>query len=156
MAETPSLQPDMRTTHNNVSLPTHAMADRASRAGAEFAANKMDRARLRIVEFLSVSAAAAIVYHQVMGRTLQPSGVAQSNAVLQAVARALAEVAPIFVLDPDSGTQRPLDEVELAFGVFQRGATLLRTPKAEHRKLAVRRADMRAAIEAFRVVGRRF
>lgn len=116
----------------------------------------MDRAQLHIVEFLSVSTAAAIVYHQVMGRPLQPNGVAQSNAVLQAVARALAEVAPIFVLDPDSGRQQQLDEVELAFGVFQRGATLLRTPRNEHRKLAVQRADMRAAIEAFRVVGRRF
>lgn len=146
----------MRTTHNNFAAAAHPTDSPRAGAGAEFAASKMDRARLHIVEFLSVSSAAAIVYHQVMGRTLQPSGVAQSNAVLQAVARALAEVAPIFVLDADSGTQRPLDEVELAFGVFQRGATLLRTPKAEHRKLAVRRADMRAAIEAFRVVGRRF
>ncbi|HET7363576.1 MAG TPA: hypothetical protein VFJ70_08405 [Burkholderiales bacterium] len=116
----------------------------------------MERARLHIVEFLSVSTAAAIVYHQVMEQPLQPSGVAQSNAVLQAVATALAEVAPIYVLDRDSGSQRRLDEVELLFGVFQRGATLLRTPRVEHRKLAVLRADMRAAIETFRVVGRRF
>ncbi len=116
----------------------------------------MDRSRLHIVEFLSVCTAAAIVYHQVMGQPLQPSGVAQSNALLQAVATALAEVAPIYALDPDSGSQRQLDEVELLFGVFQRGATLLRTPKAAHRRLAVRRLDMRAAIEAFRLVGRRF
>ena len=116
----------------------------------------MDRIQLHLVEFLSVSAAAAIVYHQVMEQPLQPSGVARSNAVLQAVATALAEVAPIYALDPDSGTQRRLGEVDLLFGVFQRGATLLRTPRVEHRKLAVLRADMRAAIEAFRVVGRRF
>jgi len=116
----------------------------------------MHRFQLHIVEFLSVSTAAAIVYHQVMGQPLQPSGVAQSNAVLEVVATALAEVAPIYALDPDSGSQRRLDELELALGVFQRGATLLRTPEAEHRKLAVRRVDMRAAIETFRAVGRKF
>ena len=146
----------MRTTHNNLRPLRARQQDSASRAGAEFAATRMDRSQLQIVEFLSVSAAAAIVYHQVMGQPLQPSGVAQSNAVLQTVASALAEVAPIFVLDPDSGTQQRLGEVDLLFGVFQRGATLLRTPKSEHRKLVVRRADMRAAIETFRVVGRRF
>jgi len=116
----------------------------------------MDRSQQRTVEFLSVSTASAIVYHQVMGQPLQPGGVAESNAVLQAVATALAEVAPIYVLDPASGSLKRLDAVDLLFGVFQRGATLLRTPKAEHRKLAVRRADMRAAIEAFRIFGRRF
>jgi len=88
-----------------------------------------------------------------MGQPLQPGGVAESNAVLQAVATALAEVAPIYVLDPASGSLKRLDAVDLLFGVFQRGATLLRTPKAEHRKLAVRGADMRAAIEAFRSSG---
>jgi hypothetical protein len=116
----------------------------------------MQRFQQHTVEFLSVSTASAIVYHQVMDQPLQPGGVAESNAVLQAVATALAEVAPIYVLDPASGSQKQLDTVELQFGVFQRGATLLRTPKAEHRKLAVRRADLHAAIETFRLVGRRF
>ena len=116
----------------------------------------MDRSDQHAVEFLALSTAAAIVYHQVTGTPLAPTSVAQSNAILERVAAALAELAPIYILDRESGSQRQLDEVDLAFGVFQRGATLLRTPRNEHRKLAVQRADMRAAIEAFRVVGRQF
>jgi hypothetical protein len=116
----------------------------------------MDRSGEHAIEFLALSTAAVIVYHQVTGNPLGPTSVAQSNVVLEHVAAALAEVAPIYTLDPQSGSQRRLDAVELLFGVFQRGATLLRTPQNEHRKLALRRNDMRAAIEAFRRAGRRF
>ena len=116
----------------------------------------MERSQQHSVEFVALCTAAAIVYHQVTGTPLAPTGVAQSNAILEQVAAALAELAPIYILDPESGSQRQLDQMDLAFGVFQRGATALRTPKAEHRRLAIRRLDMRAAIEAFRRIGRNF
>lgn len=100
----------------------------------------MDRSPQPAVEFLALST----------------SSVAQSNAILEQLAAAIAGVAPIYTLDPDSGSQRRLDEAQLAFGVFQRGATVLRTPKSEHRGLTIRRLDVRAAIEAFRRAGRTF
>ena len=116
----------------------------------------MQRLDQHAFEFLTLSTAAVIVYHQVTGRPLKPMAVGDSNAILQAVAAALAEVAPIYVVDAESGTFKTLDPVELQFGVFQRGATLFRTPQTEYHRLAVRRGDMRAAIEKFLSAGRRF
>lgn len=116
----------------------------------------MERSGEHALEFVALSTAAAIVYHQVTGKALSPTTVAHSNTILEEVARALAELAPIYVLDAASGSHRRLDEDELAFGVFERGATILRSPKAEHRRLAIRRLDMRAAIDALRRSGRTF
>jgi len=116
----------------------------------------MQRSDQHAFEFLTLSTAAVIVYHQVTGQPLKPMAVGDANAILEAVAGALAEVAPIYVLDAGAGTFKTLDAAELQSGVFERGATLFRTSQSDYYRLAVRRGDMRAAIELFRQAGRRF
>jgi hypothetical protein len=91
-----------------------------------------------------------------MEQPLRAQNLAELNALLQDIATALSNVAPIYWTDPDSGTCKPLDQVDLLFGMFLRGATVFKTPRAEFRGLAIRRADMRAAIAIFRGAGLKF
>ena len=107
-------------------------------------------------EFWSLATAAYHVYREVMGQSAQVADLAEYNACLQEVARALANVAPIYSLDPESGSYRPLEPVDLLFGVFRRGATVLQTPRAEYTNLAMRRSDMRIAITIIRKAGVKF
>lgn len=97
-------------------------------------------------KFWALATAAYHVYREVTGRYAQISDIAEANAVLHDVARALSNVVPIYSLNRESETYKQLEPVDLLFGVFQRGATVLRTPRAEYTHLAIRRDDMRAAI----------
>lgn len=67
-----------------------------------------------------------------------------------------AHVAPIYHLDGRPGTYTQLRQVDVLFGVFQRGATVMRTSYAEFKDLAIRRADVREAITIFRRARLRF
>lgn len=107
-------------------------------------------------EFWALPTAAYHVYREVMGVYVPVSGIAESNAIVHDVARALANVAPIYSLDADSGTYKQLEPVDLLFGVFQRGATVLRTPRAEYTHLAIQRGDMRVAITILKNAGAKF
>ena len=116
----------------------------------------LDRFQQNGVEFLALSTAAAVAYSQVMERELHFNDVAEMNSILQSVANALSNVAPIYTLDAEAGTYKQLEPVDLLFGAFQRGATVLRTSYAEYKGLSIRRADMRSAIAIFRRAGVKF
>ena len=116
----------------------------------------MERHDPHAVGFLDLATAAAVTYYQVMDEPLRVEDPVQLNALLQDIATALSNVAPIYWMDPDSGSYKPLDQVDLLFGVFLRGAAVFKTPRAEFRGLAIRRADMRAAIAIFRGAGLKF
>jgi hypothetical protein len=79
------------------------------------------------------------------------------NEILHSVAHALSNVAPIYALDGDSALPKQLAPVDLMRGVFQRGATVLRTAYGtEYRSLSIRRDDMHAAIAILRRTGVKF
>ena len=115
----------------------------------------MDPNRQHGVEFLALATAAYHVYREVTGTEFPILDLAGTNALLQDVARALANVAPIYALAPDS-SYKQLEPIDLLYGVFQRGATLLRTPRTEYTKLYIRRLDMRQAISILRSAGIKF
>lgn len=106
----------------------------------------MDRTLQNGAEFLSLTTASSVTYHQVTGRDLRFESVADMNEVLHEVAKALAKVAPIYGREKSSGKLKQLDALDLLFGVFQRGAAELLTPYAEYASLCIRRTDMRLGI----------
>jgi hypothetical protein len=116
----------------------------------------VERNRQLDTEFVSLSNASYFVYHKLMGMDVYFRNLEEFNSVLAEVARALANVAPIYSQEPESGTYRQLDAVDLLFGVFQRGASVLRTSYADYAHLAIRRKDMTAAVPILRGAGIRF
>ena len=116
----------------------------------------MERHDPHAVAFLGLATAAAVTYYQVMDKPLRVEGLAQLNGLLQDVATALSNVAPIYWTDAASGACKPLDPIDLLFGVFLRGATVFKTPRAEFRNLSIRRDDMRSAIAIFRGAALKF
>jgi hypothetical protein len=108
----------------------------------------VERAKGTGEEHLSLSTAAAVVYHQVMGAAA-PAG--EISAALDRVAGAIANVAPIYTADRPSGTPRPLAPIELIHCRFERGATVVKTSFGpEYGNLSIRRDDMRSAIAILR------
>ena len=101
----------------------------------------MLRRHERPYEFIALPTAAILVYYEVMGTRLSFQEVSEMSEVLQRVAHAISNVSPIYGQVSDTAKREPLSQVDLLFGVFQRGATLFRTPYAEFTNLAVRRAD---------------
>ena len=120
-----------------------------------FGGKTIDPNRQRGVEFLALATAAYHVYREVAGTDFPTMDVAGTNALLHDVSRALANVAPLYSGNPD-GTYRQLEPIDLIYGVFQRGATMLRTPRDEYTKLSIRRNDMRQAIAILRNAGIKF
>ena len=116
----------------------------------------MERSQEHLAEFVPLANAAALLYVQVMGEPLRVGNVAKMNEILERGAAALAGVTAIYSRDPASGTYAEVGQMDLLFGVFQRGATLLASPRAQHRHLCIRRADMRSAIAILRRAGFRF
>ena len=116
----------------------------------------MPAKRERPDEFIALPSAAILVYHEVMGTRLSFQEVCEMSEVLQRVAHAISNVSPIYGQAGDAATLEPLSQVDLLFGVFQRGATLFRTPYAEFTNLAIRRADIYSAIAILRGAGVRF
>ena len=107
-------------------------------------------------ELIALPIAAILVYHEIMGTRLSFQEVAEMSEVLQRVAHAISNVSPIYAKESGAAKPEPLSQVDLLFGVFQRGATLFRTPYAEYTNLAIRRADMYSAIAILRGAGIRF
>ena len=117
----------------------------------------MDRNQQRTTELVAMTTAAAYVYRELMGKAIEPMTVAEGNAILHDVARAVSKVAAIYGAIHGRETPKPLSVWALMHGAFHRGATVLRTPEGvEYRRLAVRRDDMRLAIEVLKRAGARF
>jgi hypothetical protein len=114
----------------------------------------MNRNQQHDSELVALSTAALLTYHQVMGGSFEPLDVAQANAVMRDVARALSNVAPIYGTASATDAPKRLLDLDLVFGEFERGATVLRTRQgAEYRQLSIRRGDMRSAILILRYAG---
>ena len=76
------------------------------------------------------------------------------NACLNLMARALAHLAPVFATDEATGQQQPVDEIEVAEGRFQRGATVLVLSDGSRlRGLSIRRQDAREAFLILKTIG---
>jgi hypothetical protein len=109
----------------------------------------MDRSWQSDVEHVSLSTAAAVVYHQVMAKRPEVQSAEELNEILNRVAHAISNVASIYV--HSGATPRQLIGPNFTSFTFERGATVLRDHKGiEHRGLSIRRGDMRAAVEIFR------
>src|SRR5205823_3891698 len=104
------------------------------------------------LEHVPLSVAAAQAYHQIAGARPKP---ADLDEILNEVARALSNTAPIYI--PSGTGVRQLAPIELIESKFQRGATLLRLHDgAELRGLTMRRIDVRAAVAVLKAVNARF
>jgi hypothetical protein len=98
-------------------------------------------------EHLSLATAAAVIYHQVSGTASPVASPDELIEVLDRVAGAIANVAPIYTSDRAPGTPRQLAPIELIHCRFEGGATVLKTSFGlEYRNLTIRRDDMRSAI----------
>ena len=96
---------------------------------------------------VALPTAAAVVYQQVMGTPVPAAAAADTAAILDRVAGAIANVAPIYTADRPSGTPRQLAPIELIHCRFEGGAALLKTSFGiEYGALSIRREDMHAAI----------
>jgi hypothetical protein len=119
--------------------------------------DQVDRNPQRESELVTLSTAALVTYHRVMGSTFEPLDVPHANAVLREVARAISNVAPIYAAASATQQAKVLPDSELLSGEFLRGASLLRTSRGvEYRQLSIRRVDMRSAIAILRRAGVRF
>ncbi len=102
-------------------------------------------------DHIALSTAAAVVYHQVMGTTAEIAYADDIVEILDRVAGAIANVAPIYTADRPSGSPRQLAPIELIHCRFERGATVLKTSFGlEYGNLSIRRDDMRTALAILR------
>ena len=117
--------------------------------------DRVDRAVQHDIEHLPIAVAAAQAYYQVAGRTPKQSGVAHLDRVLNNVARAITNVAPVYVAD--GLTQRQIEPIELLQSSFRRGATVLTLKDGtELRGITVRRIDVREAVTILKAVKAQF
>lgn len=117
----------------------------------------MHQARHTGDQHLALSTAAAVVYHQIAGTTVDSDSAQDVDHVLNQVAHAIANVAPIYTADRPSGTPRQLAPIELIHCRFEGGATVLTTGfGVEYKHLSIRRDDMRTAIAILKGAGIRF
>jgi hypothetical protein len=99
-------------------------------------------------EYLALSNAARLVYQHV-SRSTCVLDTAQFNDILNDVAFAISNVAPIFV--GDGAAQRCLTPMELLGCKFRHGATILAARNGkEYRDLKLRRGDMLQAAAVLR------
>lgn len=106
---------------------------------------------------VSLPTAAAVVYQQVMGTAVPSASPTESAVILDRVAGAIANVAPIYTADRPSGEPRQLAPIELIHCRFEGGALRMRTSFGlEYGALSIRRDDMRAAIAILKGAGVRF
>lgn len=97
-------------------------------------------------QHIALSVAAAVARNQ-LSSGAGPSDAEQLSEMLNAVARAVSKVAPIYLKDSESGALRRLAESELDGATFQRGATLLVFPDGRsYSSLWLMRGDLREAI----------
>jgi hypothetical protein len=76
------------------------------------------------------------------------------NACLNLMASALAHLAPVFATDEATGQHYLIDELKVAEGRFQRGATVLVLSDGSRlRGLSIRRQDAREAFVILKTLG---
>jgi hypothetical protein len=104
------------------------------------------------LELLALSVASAVVYYQLIGTTAAIRSAADIAEVLDRVAHAISNVAPIYTSGP-----RQLSSKEILQSTFRRGATVLKHRSGnECGDLTIRRKDMRAALGILKAAGVRF
>ena len=116
----------------------------------------MDRKLQRGEDLLPLPTAAAMAYYYLSGKRLAFEDAAEINLILQRIAHSLANLAPIYAGDPKTAKPRQLEPLDLLYGVFQRGATVLRTSYAEYANLAIRRDDFLMATTILKRAGANF
>ena len=116
----------------------------------------MDPSNQHEVQFVSLFTACAIVYHRVMDEQVPVGDIQRFNEIVHGVARQLADLVPIYTLEPLLGKYRAIGTPELAAGEFARGASVFRAPRAVYTSLAIRRRDMQGALRYFHRAGTRF
>jgi hypothetical protein len=114
-----------------------------------------DRAKQHDLEHLPLSVAAAQTYYLVVGETPKQKSVAHLDRILNTVAHAITNVAPVYVAEGRG--QRQISPLELLQSHFTRGATVLTLLDGrEMRGITVRRIDAREAVTVLRSVKARF
>jgi hypothetical protein len=114
-----------------------------------------DRAKQHDLEHLPLSVAAAQTYYLVVGATPKQKSVAHLDRILNSVAHAITNVAPLYVAD--GAAQRQIAPVELLRSQITRGATVLTLHDGtELRGITVRRIDVREAVTVLKAVKARF
>lgn len=102
---------------------------------------------------VALCAAAATVYGQLV-TSRDFYDVQHFNACLDLMASALARLAPVFATDEATGRQYRIDEMKMAEGRFQRGATVLVLPDGTRlRGLSIPRKDARQAFLILKAIG---
>jgi hypothetical protein len=114
-----------------------------------------DRAKQHDLEHLPLSVAAAQTYYLVVGETPKRKSGDHLDRILNSVAHAITNVAPLYVED---GTgQRQITPIELLESEFTRGATVLKLRDgSELRGVTIRRIDVREAVTVLKAVKARF
>jgi hypothetical protein len=103
---------------------------------------------------LALSVAAHLARTQLVPEPLRPYDSQHLTETLDIVARALARVSPVYVVDAASGAPRELTPLEIEGALIQRGATVI--VLRDGRKLSgmsIKRADLRHAIAILKTVG---
>ena len=105
-------------------------------------------------ELVPLSNAVVIVYRQVMGADIALADNSQANDI----AHAIANVAPVYGVGAHNKEgPKPIPPIDLLHGAFQRGATVLRTPKGiEYEGLCMQSMDLSLAINVLKTAGVRF
>ena len=113
----------------------------------------MDRAQ-RQLQHVGLPTACAVIYWQVSGTVADPRNVRECQALLNAVARALSGVVPVYALDADPSKPVPITPADLLNGTFSSGAHQFTTKSGKQlRGLTVQRCDMMTAISVFKSAG---
>src|SRR5947208_182615 len=96
-----------------------------------------DQAGQHAAERLSLVAATAFIYRQVMGEAPPAADVAEMNELMARVAHALSNVAPIYGMDEASGERLQIPPFDLLHARFERGANrLVSTTGRQYRDLS--------------------
>jgi hypothetical protein len=101
-----------------------------------------------------LSVAAHLARMQLLPEPLAVYDSEHMNEMIDIVARALAKVTPLYVLDSSSGKTREVSAAELAGAVITRAATVLTLKDGRSfSSVSVKRADVRQAIAILKAIG---
>jgi hypothetical protein len=113
----------------------------------------VDRAQ-RQLQHVGLPTACAVVCWQVSGAIADPHNVREWQAVLNAVARALAGVVPVYARNGNPSKPMPIAAADLLEGTFSSGAHQFITKSGkELHGLSIQRGDMLTAISVFKSAG---
>jgi hypothetical protein len=117
--------------------------------------DRFDKAKQHDLEHLPLPVAAAQTYYQVVGDTPKQKSIAHLDRILNSVAHAITNVAPLYVTE--GASQRQISPLELLQSEFMRGATVLKLHDgSELRGITIRRIDVREAVTVLKAVKARF